>query len=152
MENNVNPEVVEENGKVNIADEVVAVVASLAAESVDGVIAMSSGVAGGFAELLGKKNFAKGVKISKESDKIMLDLALNVEYGAKIPDVSWNVQDKVKNEVEAMTGLDVINVNVDIDGVGIAETEVASDDVAADKKADTNQKPNENETEEEPEK
>lgn len=150
MDNTINPEVVEENGAVNIADEVVAVVASLAAESVDGVSAMSSGVAGGFAELLGKKNLAKGVKISKEDDKIMLDLALNVEYGSKIPDVSWNVQEKVKNEVEAMTGLDVINVNVDIDGVEIAEAEAAPEKDAESENVPTaeNENPTEEKTEE----
>ena len=117
MESSVNPEVVENNGSVNIADEVVAVIASMAASEVSGVASMVSGVAGNFAELIGMKNTSKGVKIAKEGDTVSLDLAIVVEYGAKIPDVSWNVQSKVKSDVEAMTGLSVSAVNVSVDSI-----------------------------------
>ena len=123
MDNGVNPEIIEENGKVNISDEVIAVVASLAASGVDGVFDMSSGVAGSFAELLGMKNLAKGVKIIKNDDKITLYLSIIVEYGCKIPDVSWNIQSKVKSEVEAMTGLEVEAVNIGIDGINVANVQ-----------------------------
>ena len=121
MENNT--ELFEENGKVNISDEVIAVVASLAATSVDGIAEMASGVAGSFAELLGMKNITRGVKISKDENTVTVYLAVVVEYGCKIPDVTWEVQTKVKNEVESMTGLDVAAVNIEVDGIVVKTPE-----------------------------
>lgn len=123
MDNNINPEFFENNGSVNISDEVVSVIASLAASEVKGVVGMVSGVAVGFAELLGMKNLSKGVKITKDEKGITLDLSIIVEYGAKIPDVAWEVQDKVKNEVESMTGLDIAMVNVSVDSVNVPASE-----------------------------
>lgn len=114
MENNTN---IESNGSVNIADEVVAVIASMAAAEVEGVVSMATSVAGNFAELIGKKNNSKGVKITKDGNNVTLDLAIIVEYGAKIPDVSWNVQSKVKADVEAMTGFSVAAVNVNVESI-----------------------------------
>ncbi len=118
MENTMNPGV-EENGNVNISDEVVSVIASLAASEVKGVASMGGGISGGFAELLGKKNLSKGVKITVNEKSVVLDLSVIVEYGAKIPDVAWELQEKVKNEVEAMTGLKVEGVNISVDGVNV---------------------------------
>ena len=123
MENNINAEVFESNGTVNISDEVVAVIASLAASEVKGVVGMVSNMASGIAELLGKKNLSKGVKITKDEAGVKLDLSIIVEYGAKIPDVAWDVQDKVKNEVESMTGLDIAMVNVSVDSVNVPASE-----------------------------
>lgn len=123
MENTINPEIFEDNGTVNISDEVIAVMASLAATGVSGVAGMSGGVADGFAQLLGKKSLSKGVKITKDGDKLALDLSVVVEYGTKIPDVSWEVQDKVKNEIETMTGLLVSAVNVSVDGINVPAEE-----------------------------
>lgn len=123
MDNNINSEFFENNGSVNISDEVVSVIASLAASEVKGVVGMVSGVAVGFAELLGMKNLSKGVKITKGEEGITLELSLIVEYGAKIPDVAWEVQDKVKSEVESMTGLDITAVNVSVDSVNIPVSE-----------------------------
>lgn len=125
MENNINAEVFENNGTVNISDEVVAVIASLAASEVKGVVGMVSNMASGIAELLGKKNLSKGVKITKDEAGVKLDLSIIVEYGAKIPDVAWEVQDKVKNEVESMTCLDIAAVNVSVDSVNVPVTETA---------------------------
>lgn len=119
MDNNINPEMFENNGTVNISDEVVSVIASLAASEVEGVVSMSGGVAVGFAELLGMKNMSKGVKITKDENGIKIDLSIIVEYGAKIPGVAWGVQDKVKSEVESMTGIEVAVVNVSVDAVNI---------------------------------
>ncbi len=133
MESSVNPEVVENNGSVNIADEVVAVIASMAASEVSGVASMVSGVAGNFAELIGMKNTSKGVKIAKEGDTVSLDLAIVVEYGAKIPDVSWNVQSKVKSDVEAMTGLSVSAVNVSVDSITAPAAEEKQEEKKAEK-------------------
>lgn len=119
MENTTNPEIFDNSGNVNISDEVVAVIASMAASGVGGVAGMVSGVAGGFAELLGKKNLSKGVKITTTENKVTLDLSIIVEYGAKIPDVAWEVQEKVKSEVEAMTSLEVLSVNISVEGVNV---------------------------------
>ncbi len=118
MENNVNSEIFENNGSVNISDEVIAAIASLAATEVKGVCGMVSSSIG-FAELLGKKNLSKGVKITRDDKNISLDLSVIVEYGAKIPDMAWEIQDKVKGEVELMTGLDVVAVNVLVEGVNV---------------------------------
>ncbi len=128
MDNNMNSEVFESNGNVNISNEVVAVIASLAASEVKGVAGMAGGVAGGFAELLGKKNLSKGVKITNEEGKIALSLAIIVEYGAKIPNVAWEVQDKVKAEVENMTDLEIASVNVAVEGINVP-AEVAPEKV-----------------------
>ena len=125
MENIVNPEI-EENGNVNISDEVVSIIASLAATEVNGVFGMGNSISGGFAELLGKKNLSKGVKVLISEKTVSLDLSIIVEYGAKIPDVAWKLQEKVKSEVEAMTGLNVVAVNVSVDGVNVPKTEEPS--------------------------
>ncbi len=134
-----------EFGKINISDEVVSIVASLAANSVKGVAGMVSSISGGFAELLGKKNLSKGVKVSVTDKNVSLDLSIIVEYGSKIPDVAWEIQEKVKSEVEAMTGLNVTAVNVSVEGVNVPKAEPVKpaetakpDKNEADKSADTN--------------
>ena len=127
-----------ESGTVNISDEVVTIIASLAASEVKGVSGMVNTLSGGFAEFLGKKNLSKGVKVSVENNKAVLDLYIIVEYGVKIPDVAWNIQEKVKSEVEAMTGLEVEAVNVNVAGIDVAkaaekenkETEPAEEETA----------------------
>ena len=86
---------------------------------------MVNSLTGGFAELLGKKNPSKGVKVSISGKDVKIDMFVVVEYGVKIPDVAWEIQGKAKNEVEAMTGLNVVSVNVNIEGVNtsVCETE-----------------------------
>ncbi len=118
MENTINPGM-EENGNVNIADEVISAIASLAASGVQGVASMGGGLTGSFAELLGKKNLSKGVKLTVDEKSVVLDLSVIVEYGTKIPGVAWELQEKVKSEVEAMTGLQVTAVNISVDGVHV---------------------------------
>ncbi len=120
MENTTNPEIID-NGNINISNDVVAIIASIAATGIDGVVGMAGSISGGFAEFLGKKNLSKGVKVNIEENTVELDLAIVVEYGAKIPDVAWEIQDKVKSEVEAMTGLDVTAVNVSVEGVSFVK-------------------------------
>lgn len=132
MENTVNSENFKDNGTVNISDEVVAVMASLAATGVSGVAGMSGGVAGGIVELLGKKSLSKGVRIVKEADSVLLELSVIVEYGAKIPDVAWEIQDKVKTEIETMTGIAVSGVNVSVESINVPADETKKDEVSAD--------------------
>lgn len=123
MDNNtINPEV-EENGRVNIADEVISVIAALAVSEVKGIAGMAGSFSGGLSELLGKKNISKGVKLTVNDKEVSLDLSVIAEYGAKIPDVAWQLQEKVKNEVEAMTGMTVVAVNVSVDGINVPKDE-----------------------------
>lgn len=121
-ENMVNEEV-KKSGSINISNDVVSIVASLAASSVKGVSGMVSSISGGIAELLGKKNMSKGVKVSVSDKDVTLDLSIIVEYGAKIPDVAWEIQEKVKSEVEAMTGLTVVAVNVSVEGANVPKAD-----------------------------
>lgn len=123
MDNNaINPEI-EENGSVNIADEVISVIAALAVSEVKGIAGMAGSFSGGLSELLGKKNISKGVKLTVNDKEVSLDLSVIAEYGAKIPDVAWQLQEKVKSEVEAMTGMTVTAVNVSVDGINVPKDE-----------------------------
>ena len=108
-----------ENQNLIISDEVIATVASIAATGVEGVAGMSGTLANGIAELLGKKNSAKGVKVNANKDFVEIDLFIVTDYGVHIPEVAAKVQKHVKEEVESMTGLTVINVNVTVDAITI---------------------------------
>ncbi|MFW6007504.1 MAG: Asp23/Gls24 family envelope stress response protein [Halanaerobiales bacterium] len=110
-------------GTIQIADEVVSIIAGLAATEVEGVAGMSSGIAGGIAELLGKKNLSKGVKVEVGDSEAVVDLFVVVDYSISIPDVSWRIQDNVKEAIESMTGLHVVEINVHVQGVHFAEEE-----------------------------
>ncbi len=110
-----------ELGEIRIANEVVAVIAGLAATDVDGVAGMSGGIAGGIAEMLGRKNLAKGVKVEVGQEQAAVDLYVVVEYGVRIPEVAWQIQQNVKRAIETMTGLEVVEVNVHIQGVHLQE-------------------------------
>ena len=110
-----------ENG-IKIADDVVAVIAGVAVSEVPGVAGMSGGFAGGITEVLsGKKNLAKGIKVEVGQKETKIDVNIIVEYGTRIPDVAFEIQNRVKKAVETMTGLTVIEVNVHVQGVATAE-------------------------------
>ena len=99
---------------INISEDVIASIAGLAAQEVNGVASMS---ASGLGEILGKK--AKGVKVQSGDKDVVIDITLTTEYGARIPDVCWEVQNRVKTRVETMTGLSVATVNVHVQGISI---------------------------------
>lgn len=108
----------EESNEIKIADDVIAVIAGVAVSEVIGVAGMAGGFAGGITEVLsGKKNLAKGIKVETEDDNTKIDVNIIVEYGVRIPDVAFEIQNKVKKAVETMTGLNVLEVNVHIQGV-----------------------------------
>lgn len=107
----------EEVGSVKIADEVISIVAGLAATEVPGVAGMSGGLAGGIAELLGKKNFSKGVKVIVTGKKVTVEIYVIIEYGISIPEVAIEVQEKVKSAVENMTGFEVAAVDIHVQGI-----------------------------------
>ncbi|NLI11993.1 MAG: Asp23/Gls24 family envelope stress response protein [Peptococcaceae bacterium] len=107
-------------GSIRIADEVVKVIAGLATIEIKGVAGMSGGLAGGIAEMLGRKNLAKGIKVEVGEKEAAVDLFVIMEYGIRIPDVAAQIQESVKNAVERMTGLIVVEVNVNVQGVAFA--------------------------------
>ncbi len=124
-----NEEVVEqtESNEIKIADDVVAVIAGVAVSEVSGVAEMAGGFAGGITEVLsGKKNLAKGIKVEVGDKNAKIDVNIIVEYGVRIPDVAFEIQNRVKKAVETMTGLKVIEVNVNVQGVS-TETEEAEE-------------------------
>ena len=112
-----NPEYNNEKGSIKIADDVVGVIAGLAATEVEGVAGMSGGIVGGIAEILGRKNLSKGVKVEVNEKEAKVDLYMIINYGVRIPDVAWNVQENVKKAIENMTGLSVTEVNIHVQGV-----------------------------------
>ncbi|KYP81000.1 Asp23/Gls24 family envelope stress response protein [Ferroacidibacillus organovorans] len=106
-------------GTTQIANEVIAVIAGLAATEVRGVSDMSGGIVGGIAERLGRKNLSKGVRVDVTPDEqqCTIDLAIIAEYGYRIPDVAREIQEGVKRAIESMTGLEVLGVNVSVLGI-----------------------------------
>ena len=103
--------------KITIADEVIATIAGIAASGVRDVTSMSGNIADGIAGMLGKKNFGKGVKVETGEKEVIIDLSVIVEYGCKIHYVEQEIQKSVREAVEEMTGMDVVEVNVHIVGV-----------------------------------
>lgn len=111
-----------DNGAVRISDEVVGVIAGLAAVEVPGVAGMSgSGLAGSVVEMLGKRNLSKGVKVSVGEKQAAVELSIIVDYGVRIPAVAQSVQENVRKAIESMTGLQVVEVNVHVQGVDFAD-------------------------------
>ncbi|MBZ2173750.1 Asp23/Gls24 family envelope stress response protein [Schnuerera sp. xch1] len=110
-------------GTVKIANEVVSIIAGLAATEVEGVTGMSGGLTGDITEMLGMKNLSKGVKVEVGEKETAIDIFIVVDYGTKISEVAINVQENVKNKVETMTGLNVVEVNINVQGVNIPKEE-----------------------------
>ena len=118
-----------ENGTegIKISSDVIAVIAGVAVSEVPGVFGMAGGFAGGITEVLkGKKNLAKGIKVDTTDNKAKIDVNIIVDYGARIPDVAFEIQNRVKKAVENMTGLKVVEVNVHVQGVN-ADTTLEKD-------------------------
>ena len=114
------------NNTIKIADDVVAVIAGVAVSEIPGVANMAGGFAGGITEVLsGKKNLAKGIKVDVGEKETKIDVNIIVEYGSRIPDVAFDIQNRVKTAVEGMTGLKVVAVNVHVQGVN---TEAATEE------------------------
>lgn len=132
-----------ENGTegIKISSDVIAVIAGVAVSEVPGVFGMAGGFAGGITEVLkGKKNLAKGIKVDTTDNKAKIDVNIIVEYGARIPDVAFEIQNRVKTAVENMTGLKVEEVNVHVQGVN---TESLTEDGKEEETEETNSNPEE---------
>ena len=123
MENQENNEKVEEinvtsDSSVVISEDVVSVIAGIAVSEVPGVVDTAGGFAGGISEVLsGKKKLSKGIKVEVGEKETKIDVNIIVEYGTRIPDVAFEIQNRVKKSVKEMTGLDVLEVNVHVQGV-----------------------------------
>ena len=103
---------------IKISDDVVSIIAGKAVSEVEGVSSMAGGFAGGITEVLsGKKNFSKGIKVEVGEKETKIDVNIIVEYGTRIPDIAFEIQNRVKKAVENMTGLKVLEVNVHVQGV-----------------------------------
>ena len=109
-------------GEVRVADEVVAMIAGLAATEVEGVESMAGNITNELVSKLGMKNLSKGVKVEVAEKTVSVEVALNISYGYSIPEVSEKVQEKVKSAIETMTGLSVAIVNVRIATVDMKNT------------------------------
>ena len=106
-------------GEVQIADEVVAIIAGLAATEVNGVASMAGNITNEIVSRLGMKNLSKGIQIEIADNEVVVDVALNIAYGYSIPEVSTKVQEKVKSAIETMTGLSVTEVNIKVASVNV---------------------------------
>ena len=109
----------DESGEIKVADEVVAIIAGLAATEVEGVSSMAGNITNEIVSRLGMKNLSKGIQIA--DNEVVVDVALNIAYGYSIPEVSTKVQEKVKSAIETMTGLSVATINVRIASVDMGE-------------------------------
>ena len=118
LEQNSEEELQNTNEGIQISNDVIAVIAGVAVSEVQGVASMAGSFAGGITEVLsGKKNLAKGIKVDKENENVKIDVNIIVEYGTRIPDIAFEIQNRVKTSVETMTGLKVEEVNVHVQGV-----------------------------------
>ena len=119
---------VEISTNLNISEDVIGIIAGLAASEVEGIAGMTLGFVDGINQILGSnKKYSKGVKIELEGKKVTIDLYVNVTYGEKIPDVAWAAQNAVKNAVETMTGLEVAAVNINVQGISFEKKEEAAE-------------------------
>ena len=115
---NIKEEPINEDNTIRIADDVVAVIAGVAVSEIPGVYGMAGSFAGGITEVLsGKKNLSKGIKVEVGEKDTKIDVNIIVEYGTRIPDIAYEIQNRVKKAVENMTGLKVLEVNVHVQGV-----------------------------------
>ena len=115
---------------LNISEDVIGIIAGLAASEVEGIAGMTLGFVDGINQILGSnKKYSKGVKISLEGKKVVIDLYVNVKYGVRIPDIAWAAQNAVKTAVENMTGLDVTSVNINVQGITFDKKDVVEEKV-----------------------
>ena len=138
---NEQEEVKTENEGIQIANDVIAVIAGVAVSEVQGVAGMAGGFAGGITEVLsGRKNLAKGIKVEVTENKTKIDVNIIVEYGSRKPEIAFEIQNRVKKAVESMTGLKVEEVNVHVQGVNTENltSEKRDEEIAKDNQEENN--------------
>lgn len=121
------------DGQVKISDEVISIIASIAASEIEGVNSVASGFVDGISSLFTKKNYTKGIKVELKDNDAVIDMTITIDYGFIIHDVAERVQDQVKREVENMTGLNVTKVNVIVQNVVIPKEEQKEDETEEEK-------------------
>jgi len=110
-----------EFGHVNISDDVIGIITNIAASEIEGV-QLQGTFAGDIAEILGKKNMTKGVRVDiNEDDEVQVDLSVVVDFGVVIPEIAWKVQESVKTAIENMTDLKVTSINVNVQGINLGK-------------------------------
>lgn len=112
----------DEMGTIHIADEVLAVVAASAALEVEGVSSLAANLSSDLAELMGKKVYSKGVRLTVANGQVMVDISILIRYGFSIPDVAKKVQEAVMNAVSNTSGMEVSQVNIQVAGIGFSRT------------------------------
>jgi uncharacterized alkaline shock family protein YloU len=110
-------------GNVNISDDVIGTITAIAASEIEGVSSLGSQ---NITEKLGLKTNAKGVRVEIAEDKVVVDLNIIVDYGTRIPDVCYKVQENVKKAIETMTGLCVTSINVHVNGIDMKSVKTAA--------------------------
>jgi len=116
-----NKVVTHEFGHVNISDDVIGIITNIAASEIEGV-QLQGTLAGDIAEILGKKNMTKGVRVDiNEQDEVQVDLSVVVDFGVVIPEIAWKVQESVKTAIENMTDLKVTSINVNVQGINLGK-------------------------------
>lgn len=120
----------EQNGNIKISDEVIATIASVATKEIEGISGLNLSFTDEITSKFVKKNATKSIKITQNEGNITIDVSVVVNYGVRIPDVSWEVQENVKKSVELMSGLNVEKVNVIVAGVDFEPIKEAVDDKA----------------------
>lgn len=115
-------------GNIKISNEVVAIIAGISSTEIEGVYAMSGGITEGISTILGKKNFSKGVKVETNENETKIDVNLIVDYGVKIPEIAAKVQQNIMSAVTNMTGLEVSEINVYIQGINIPKEETKEEE------------------------
>lgn len=119
---------------LNISEDVIGIIAGLAASEVEGIAGMQLGFVDGINQMFGNnKKYSKGVKIELDGRKVTVDIFVNVKYGVRIPDVAWAAQTAVKNSVETMTGLEVAAVNINVQGIIFEKEDKKAKDVKEEK-------------------
>lgn len=107
----------EENGSINISEEVISSMVRAAVLEIEGVAGLSNTAGAEIAELIGIKSVTKGVKVQFDADKILVDTIITVTYGSKIVEVARNVQERVMNVIQSTTGIENAEVNVHVSGI-----------------------------------
>lgn len=112
-------------GEIKISADVITVIAHTVASEIEGVAGMSSGIADNISSVLGRKTSSKGVKVDISDKGVVIDFYIVVDYGARIPDVAWRIQERVKSAVESMTGMHVNAINIHVQGVSFEKAKEA---------------------------
>lgn len=131
----------ESNGTITFANEVIATIAGLAAADIPGVASMSGGFVDGMAEMIGRKNISKGIKVEVGQEEVAVDIAIIAEYGRPICQVAEQIQSSVKKAIETMTGLKVVEVNVAVEGIKFKDPDTKASEAPAESDTSADQAP-----------